>query len=114
MPVMKEVLQALRIPIFECGAGRRTMSRNRRPCLHRGGVGLRYRHRRPRQPAAGGRPGHWSSFVITKSGQTTSTNYTPQLFQAEYGLRRRSSRSQGADGRPLIISPGRWCRAKSA
>ena len=46
MPVMKDVLRAMRIPIFEC-EGCRRCDRHDRKTLWPCGLGLRDRHRRP-------------------------------------------------------------------
>ena len=83
MPVMKEVLQALRIPIFECegweaddviGTVARVCTKAAWDCVIVTGD-------RDSLQLVGDRV--TVKLVITKSGQTTSTNYTPQLFQAE-------------------------------
>lgn len=86
MPVMKEVLQALRIPIFECEGWEAddVIGTVARVCTEAAWDCVIVTGDRDSLQLVGDRV--TVKLVITKSGQTTSTNYTPQLFQAEYGF----------------------------
>ena len=86
MPVMKEILQALRIPIFECEGWEAddVIGTVARVCTEAAWDCVIVTGDRDSLQLVGDRV--TVKLVITKSGQTTSTNYTPQLFQAEYGF----------------------------
>ena len=57
MPLMKEVLRAMNIPIYGVpGLGGRRRHRHRGQAVRPGGLGLRGGHRGPGQPAADRRP----------------------------------------------------------
>ncbi len=86
MPVLKEVLTAMNIPIFQCqgweaddviGTVGKQCGRENWDCVivtgDRDSLQLVDEHVTVK-------------LVITKGGQTNSTNYTPQVFEEEYGF----------------------------
>ncbi len=86
MPLMKEVLRAMRIPIFECegweaddilGTAGKLCAAKDWDCVIVTG------DRDSLQLVA---PHVSVKLVITKGGQTGSTLYTPDVFEAEYGF----------------------------
>ncbi|MBR6376848.1 MAG: DNA polymerase I, partial [Oscillospiraceae bacterium] len=86
MPVMKDVLRAMNIPIYACqgweaddviGTIAKRCSAGDWDCVvvtgDRDSLPLVDRHVTVK-------------LIVTKGGQTNSTNYTPELFRAEYGF----------------------------
>lgn len=107
MPVMKQVLAAMNIPVYACeGWEADDVLGHSRPSVRGGRVG--------RAILTGDRDSlqlvdeHVSvRLVRTQGGQTRTERYTPDVFRAEYGLEPEAPhRSEGSYGRQLGQYPG--------
>lgn len=90
MPVMKQVLAAMNIPVYACEgweADARAAA-TARPPVRGGRLGLRHPDGRPRQPAAR-RRARLRAPGAHAGRQTRTERYTPDVFRAEYGWSRK-------------------------
>ena len=86
MPVMKDVLRAMNIPIYACQGWEAddVIGTVAKRCAAAGWDCVVVTGDRDSLQLV---DGHVTvKLIVTKAGQTGSTNYTPELFQAEYGF----------------------------
>lgn len=86
MPVMKDVLRAMRIPIYECQGWEAddVIGTVSRVCKEQDWDCVIVTGDRDSLQLVNDRVS--VKLVVTKGGQTSSTRYTPEVFEAEYGF----------------------------